>query len=177
MKTNINTMIFRILMVLMLLVTSVNFAQNYADENEAKKQQELLEQNQTTLFGFSSSNDDAKLSSLQGNSVFLKQVGEYNAVKVVSKTNKSEINLSQNGFANKIRLDYYANAVLTDVAQNGDYNMVKDYVYGENENASLNLNQDGDNLYFERFGSNELTKSLKFNQTEASPLIIVRSFK
>ena len=66
---------------------------------------------------------------------------------------------------------------MADLTQNGDNNLIKDYVYDSSEDIYLNLQQDGDNLTFDKFGSNELTKSLQFRQTEASPKIIIRSFQ
>ena len=43
--------------------------------------------------------------------------------------------------------------------------------------SDINILQNGDNLTFERFGTNEISKNIKFTQTTASPTIIIRSFK
>lgn len=160
-----------------LLVITFSFSQNYSeDNNEAVKLDPVTEKAKGFSLGIDNT-PNPRLSNLTGNSIFLKQVGDYNKVIVSSQANTSEINLSQKGNVNDINLDYKVNAVITDVAQNGDYNKVKDFVYDRNENVSLELIQNGDDLYFERFGANNITKSLKFKQTEASPTIIVRSFK
>jgi hypothetical protein len=117
-----------------------------------------------------------KNETISGNSIFLKQIGEMNLVEVNTKTQASEIKLTQNGDDNKININYLAKTAVTEIFQYGDNNLVKDYVNNPSENISLELTQDGDYLNFERQGVNELTKALKFRQTEASPSIIIRSF-
>lgn len=113
---------------------------------------------------------------IQRNTVFIKQIGDLNIANINSSTNASEINLSQNGNFNEARLDYIANTAVADLIQNGDNNSIEDYVNSPFDDISLNLIQEGNNLKFERDGVNELTKSLKFRQNEASPTLIVRSF-
>lgn len=115
-------------------------------------------------------------STVQGNSVFLRQIGDFNTVSVNVQTNASEISLIQNGDSNDISLDYLANTAVTDLVQNGDNNRITDFVNDLNADVSLDLIQDGDNLNFERNGANNLTKSLQFKQTEASPTLIIRSY-
>ncbi|MDN3724622.1 hypothetical protein QRD02_09520 [Aequorivita sp. SDUM287046] len=117
-----------------------------------------------------------KNATVQGNSVFVRQIGDFNTASVQTKTNASEINLLQNGNSNHTQLDYTANTAIADLVQNGDYNQITDFVNDPNADISLDLVQEGSNLNFERNGVNELTKSIKFKQTEASPTIIVRSY-
>lgn len=173
-----NTYRFTLFLIL-VSSSSFLFSQNYSEENNSEEIMKMDESTQKALslpLGIDNT-PNPRLSNLNGNSVFLKQVGDYNASRVSSKTNTSEISLLQNGNVNSIDLDYRANAVITEVSQNGDYNQVKDFTYDKNQDVSLELIQKGDGLYFERFGTNNITKSLKFKQTEASPAIIVRSFK
>lgn len=160
----------------LLLVSSLSFSQSYSDEEDTRTALNTPPQNVNKDLLIDTT-PNPRLKTLEGNSVFVKQIGEYNQVKVVAQTNSSEINLLQKGDNNAVNLDYNLNAVITDVVQDGDYNTVKDYVYGKNKDVSLELQQEGNDLYFERFGSNGISKSLKFKQTEASPAIIVRSFK
>ncbi|MDT0293155.1 hypothetical protein ACFQ3R_09210 [Mesonia ostreae] len=117
-----------------------------------------------------------KNSTLTNNTVFIRQIGEGNRAAISTDTNASEVNLIQNGDQNGVNLDYTANTIYTNILQNGSFNLVKDFVYDRNVDASLELTQEGGN-YFERFGTNEITKSLKFKQTENSPDIIIRSYK
>lgn len=113
---------------------------------------------------------------IQGNSVYVRQIGDFNTAKIVSNTNASEINLLQNGDYNETNLDYTANTAVAELIQNGNSNRIRDFVNNPDADISLDLIQNGSYLNFEREGINELTKSLKFRQTEASPTIIVRSF-
>ncbi|WP_299682702.1 hypothetical protein [uncultured Dokdonia sp.] len=114
---------------------------------------------------------------ITGNSVFLTQIGDLNIVSVNSNTNSSEIQVTQRGNSNFTALDYRANTIVTNVTQDGNFNLIRDFVNNPTEDASLDLLQQGDNLTFERFGTNSITRSLRFVQTEASPTIIIRSFQ
>jgi len=115
--------------------------------------------------------------TIQGNSVFVQQIGELNSAAILTNTQASEINLLQQGNSNLTVLDYNALTAITIVSQLGDFNLVTDFINNPTENVSLDLIQQGDNLTFERFGSNSITRSLRFIQTEASPTIIIRSFQ
>lgn len=119
---------------------------------------------------------NAKNTLIEGNSVYVRQIGDFNTARIATNTNASEINLLQNGNNNDTNLDYTANTAVADLIQNGNSNRIRDFVNNPNADISLDLVQDGSYLNFEREGVNELTKSLKFRQTEASPTIIVRSF-
>jgi len=116
-----------------------------------------------------------KNALVQGNSVYVQQVGSYNIANIKTRTYASEINLLQDGDYNDTNLDYTANSAVAELVQNGNNNRIKDFVNNPNADISLDLVQDGNYLNFEREGVNELTKSLKFRQSEASPNIIVRS--
>ena len=115
-------------------------------------------------------------ASLQGNSVFIRQVGEFNKTNLKIATNASDINLVQNGDDNLISLEYTVNTAIANLQQNGNGHIVRDFVLDQNADISLDLEQNGSGFYFERYGSNSITESLKFKQTEASPVIIIRSF-
>ncbi len=114
---------------------------------------------------------------ITGNSIFLTQIGDLNVVAINSNTASSEIQLTQRGNFNFTGLDYRANTVVTSITQNGDFNLVRDFVNNTEANVSLDLQQNGNNLTFERFGTNSLTQSMRFVQTEASPTIIIRSYQ
>jgi len=154
------------------------FSQTYKEEEtEMQEAQEAQVATQELFQALGINNSvNPKNATLTNNAVFIRQVGEGNQAAISAESNASEINLIQNGDQNSTNLDYTANTIYTDIRQNGDYNLVKDFVYDRNVDASLELTQEGGN-YFERFGTNELTKSLKFNQTQNSPGIIIRSYK
>lgn len=115
-------------------------------------------------------------ATLQGNNLFLKQAGELNIATIVTATEASDIKVDQEGNRNAVTLAYRTRTAIADVKQLGDDNVVVDFVNRPGTNASLDLQQTGDGLRFERQGTNSITESLKFKQTEASPTIIIRSF-
>ena len=173
--------ITKLLGIVLFLFTSLNvIAQTYTDENEYTDR-ELQESNtmNATLFQSLGINNETNTrnTNLIGNSINLKQIGDYNVLEINSSTTASDIEVTQTGDFNLTSLEYKVNTVVADLKQNGDYNTIRDYVYNSTADVSLILEQDGDNLTFERFGSNNLTKSLRFRQTEASPSIIIRSFQ
>ncbi|MEP0264051.1 hypothetical protein [Dokdonia sp.] len=114
---------------------------------------------------------------ITGNSIFLAQIGELNIASINSNTSSSEIQLTQRGNSNFTALDYRANTAIATITQQGDFNLIRDFVNNPTADVSLDLIQDGNNLTFERFGTNSITRSLRFVQTEASPTIIIRSFQ
>ncbi|WP_133240829.1 hypothetical protein [Marixanthomonas spongiae] len=159
-------------------MSSVAFSQTYKNEkteNEKTGEAQAVTPELFKSLGIDNS-PNPKNATLTDNTVFIRQIGEGNRAAINTDTNASEINLVQNGVQNGADLDYTANTIFTDVRQNGNYNFVKDFVYDRNVDAALELTQEGGN-YFERFGTNDLTKSLKFKQTENSPDIIIRSYQ
>ncbi len=167
-----------IVLSIFLFIGSQSFAQTYKEEKtEGQKTGEAQAATPELFQAIGIDNSvNPKNATLTNNAVFVRQIGEGNQAAISTETTASEINLIQNGNQNGANLDYTANTIYTNILQNGDYNVVKDYVYDRNVDASLELRQEGGN-YFERFGTNELTKSLKFKQTQNSPDIIIRSYK
>ncbi len=117
-----------------------------------------------------------RVQEITGNSVSLEQIGEMNKVNIMTRTEASEINVRQEGNNNNTSLKYIAKTAYTDVFQLGDYNTIKDFVNAPTEEISLELQQTGNDQIFERNGINELTKSIRFNQTEATPVLIINSY-
>lgn len=168
--------------VLFFLCIQVGWAQNYEEEESENTEATNTELNGTEVspevfaaFGFDTT-INPKLATVQGNSVFINQIGESNTVGVYTDTQASEIKVFQQGDYNGIALDYTVKKVVTDVKQLGDNNIILDYANNPDKEVSLDLTQQGDNLNFQRDGINDLTKSIKFTQTQASPTIIIRSY-
>ena len=171
-----------LLIFLFFFSITICSAQNYSeDENDDDLETELTNNSIPAnipvfnLLGIDNSLNPAT-QNIEGNSVLLRQIGDFNNVNVAVVSTSSDINIVQNGDANDTFLDYRVNSVFTDIIQNGNDNNVIDFVTNPQENISLDLQQEGNYLSFERYGSNNLTRSLKFTQTEASPTIIIRSF-
>jgi len=153
------------------------YGQTYNEEEtnaETIKNNEELKKSIFANFGFGTVNP--RNSQISGNSVFLTQIGEYNTASIITDTNASEININQNGDVNTVDINYIANTAIANLTQNGDNNRISDFVRDRNADISLNLTQNGDGLLFVREGANSLTKSLKFKQTEASPILIIKSY-
>lgn len=177
MKTLVKNMIFGLLFSLFMMPNVL--AQTYQGNQEKTDGSKVLLQGENVnpamlakLGIFNTPNP--KNSTIEGNAVSLRQIGDYNTANIRTNTNASEINLLQNGNSNNTQLDYTANTAVADLVQNGDYNQIKDFVNNPDVDISLDLVQNGNNLTFERNGVNELTKSIKFRQS--TPTIIVRSF-
>ncbi|MCB0465906.1 MAG: hypothetical protein KDC78_09600 [Aequorivita sp.] len=178
MKTTLKNIMFAILASFFLMPTV--WSQTYKGDENASSGNDKVVQGQEVSPEFMAnlgiiSAPNPKNATLQGNSVYVQQVGSYNTTQIQTRTNASEINLLQNGDSNDTNLDYTANTAVADIIQKGNNNRIKDFVNNPDADISLDLIQDGNYLNFEREGVTELTKSLKFRQTEASPTIIVRS--
>jgi len=172
MKTIFKNTIF---VLAFFLATGVALSQTYGPENDDPI---VLEgENLTPLMlanlGIGNA-PNPKNATIQGNSVSIRQIGEYNTTDIRTNTTASEINLLQNGNSNDAKLQYTAKTAVADLVQNGNNNRIVDFANNPNADISLDLEQNGDN-YFERNGVNEITKSLKFRQTEGSPDLIIRS--
>lgn len=169
-----------ILIIALLFISfSTVFGQTYSDEeDEIEVENNRLDilQKEINLLGINN-NTNSRNESLEGNRIVLQQVGDFNNVAVNNNTQASEIKIAQFGDYNLTDLTYVAKTAYTNLIQNGNYNTIKDFSYDLEANLSLELQQQGNGLYFERYGSNSITESLKFTQTSASPTIIIRSFE
>ena len=148
---------------------------NYEVDDRVRAENENIARSIFANFGVDNS-ANSRNSTIDGNSVFLKQIGELNTLSVVTSTVASNINVMQNGNGNDVTLKYKANTAIADLVQNGNDNRISDFVSNGNIDISLDLIQKGNGLIFERDGANYLTRSLKLIQTEASPKLIIRSF-
>lgn len=158
------------------LVLNTALAQTYTEADTSQKIEESQEVNPQILASIGVEvSTDIDFENIRGNSIFLKQIGEYNTATVITNTTNSEIHLLQNGSNNETKLNYNSRTAYADISQIGNDNLVIDQFSAPGFDVSLELQQNGDNLNFVRDGVNELTKSLRFTQTNASPSLIVRS--
>ncbi|MEZ7496287.1 hypothetical protein QO206_12370 [Leeuwenhoekiella aequorea] len=163
----------------LLLVVTMTHAQTYTDNAEVTNGSEILEEIELSPQVLANlgigSVVNPRNATLQGNSVFLTQIGDYNVASVTVFAKASEISLTQRGDENFAGLDYDVKTVISDIKQEGNRNTVYDIVKNKNADISLELEQNGNDLNFQRLGSNSLTQSLQFKQTEASPSLVIRS--
>lgn len=167
-----------LIVILLFLGVQISIGQTYIEEDTVAEETQKID-SATNFFSITGLNtiQNTRNRAIEGNSVFLTQIGSFNQVKVEAQTQASEINVVQNGSANYTKLDYTVGTAYANLVQNGNNNTIIDNVFSPQEDISLELTQEGDNITFERYGVNSITKSLKFKQTEASPTIIVRSFQ
>ncbi|TVZ51731.1 hypothetical protein OD90_0883 [Dokdonia sp. Hel_I_53] len=178
-----NNMKNYIVLIMYLFVGfSVTTAQTYSsdtDEDTELSNQELIQKNilqyaNLSDFGIKTQKN-LRNETIEGNSVFITQIGELNAAAINVKSEASEIKLVQDGDQNFAGLDYVVKTVITEIQQKGNRNTVFDIINNEFADISLDLEQQGNDLNFQRLGSNSLTESLQFVQTQASPSLIIRS--
>ncbi|AUC82226.1 hypothetical protein [Lacinutrix sp. Bg11-31] len=169
--------------VVLLIIFSLNFtwSQTYSEDEESESTEASTTVNgqefsQSDFSSFFNTTPNVVLETIQSNSISIQQVGSTNNVSARVASRASEININQNGLNNNVNLTYQVDAVVATLGQNGNDNTILDYVIDPNAKVSLDLQQNGNNLTFDKFGTNEITKNIKFTQTEASPTIIIRSF-
>jgi len=180
MKT-INNNISIIVLLILLMSVHLGWSQTYSDDDddestEASTTVNGQEFSQAQFSSFFDTTPNEALQTINNNSIFLEQVGSNNRSTVRVASRASDINVSQNGLRNNVDLTYRVDAVVTTLGQNGNDNRISDYVIDPNAQVSLELQQNGNNLTFDKFGTNNITKNIKFTQTEASPTVIIRSF-
>lgn len=163
------------LLSVLFFVALCSTAQNDALNTEAI----LMPDNQMILLSQINSENLSQQNSLNtsaSNSIFIQQIGQRNDVIANVKAVRSAIVLSQNGNDNAIDIDETSFDIKKSITQIGQNNRVVDYSFDTKASTVLELKQEGDNLYFERYGTNELSNSLKFNMTGTARSIIIRSF-
>lgn len=110
------------------------------------------------------------------NAIYIQQIGIKNSIYSTTISEESNIGIRQQGDRNFISLSENAMRITKNIVQQGDQNTAVDFNYDRNTISKLELLQDGNNLYFERFGINSLTKSIKFTMKGNSKTILVRSY-
>ena len=128
---------------------------------------------------FSENFDPVKTTSaktLNENRVFIQQVGEGNNIDATIRSQSSNVSYNQNGDFNYIGIKVNVEDYTSTINQQGNNNNIFDQIYNTNAAASIELNQTGNNLHFERFGSNDIGDNLQFNMMGESRTIVVRNF-
>ncbi|WP_299440060.1 hypothetical protein [uncultured Aquimarina sp.] len=163
------------IVVCSLLFFGNTYAQN--DENQdgvlVESQERFITLNQLQR---NTSVQVARENMAGNNAVFIQQVGTGNQIFSNITAQSSDIRLNQNGEQNLIDINETSKEIEKFITQNGNNNTVTDFSFNPDISTNLEIFQEGDNLSFERFGSNELSKNLKFKMTGNARTIIVRSF-
>ena len=171
------TKIFKILLFFIVLVSTA-YGQDIKNENESliTDQDKFIAISQVDNFLLNS--NVANQSALQSgvNSVFIQQIGSDNFIFSNIVSESSNINIVQKGNQNSVEIDETALQIEKMITQTGNNNSVIDFSFNPDVSTNLELIQEGNNLTFERFGSNELSNNLRFRMSGEARTIIVRSF-
>jgi len=145
------------------------------DIDENLKSMELMRSSE--IIGQNAISQQQQLQK-SGSTVFINQVGEGNIVNAQLRASQSANSVfQQTGDFNTINSTLTARNIENNIIQKGSNNQVFDYINTPNKDVSLNLNQQGNDLNFERFGSNAIGDKLQFNMTGSFKTIIVRNFQ
>ncbi len=172
-----NNSLFTRIFAIFLFLTAFSYAQDLDKEDAVliTDQDKFITLSQVTDIQPQSS-EDLSLASQGVNAVFIQQIGTSNSVLSNIVAESSDITIVQKGNENKVEIEETAKEIEKIITQTGNNNTVLDFSLNSNLSTSLELIQEGDNLIFERFGTNELSKNLKFKMTGEAKTIIVRSF-
>ncbi|WP_025741758.1 hypothetical protein [Aquimarina pacifica] len=166
-----------VVFIWMTFFTSVLIAQDITKEDdffeEKGSQSVQLFQIRDILLQSEKVNSEFLESS---NTIFIEQIGASNVVNANINAVSSNITILQNGNENRIDINESAEEITKIITQTGNNNSVVDFSFDTLGSTSLELIQEGNNLIFEKFGSNELSNNLKFRMTGDFRTIIVRSF-
>ncbi len=167
---------------ILVLALPLLFSTLYAQETESKENSLITDQDKfitliqgDALSAPSNTIENQSAANLR-NTVFIKQIGADNVVVSNTVADYSIIKITQDGDQNKIRIDESAKEIEKTISQTGSNNEVIDFSFNQDISTKLELIQEGNNLIFERFGTNELSKNLKFKMSGESRTIIIRSF-
>ncbi len=163
--------------VLFFTISATTYAQSLDEKGQsiASDQEKFIALSQ--LDNATSQAAINRASVAQGtNAVFIQQIGADNTVLSNIVAESSDIKILQNGNENNIEIDESSRTIEKVILQTGNNNSVTDFSFNSDISTSLELIQDGDNLIFQRYGSNELSKNLKFRMSGDAKTIIVRSF-
>lgn len=158
---------------------SFTFSMAYAQDIKDEGQLSVTDQDKfITLSQVNNLLSAAESSSLSNgvNAVFIQQIGTSNVVLSTIIAESSDIKIIQKGDQNLVEINESAREIEKSIIQTGNNNSVTDFSFNPDISTNLELIQEGNNLIFERFGSNELSKNLKFKMSGDARTIIVRSF-
>ncbi|MCT8338519.1 hypothetical protein MG296_00495 [Flavobacteriaceae bacterium TK19130] len=165
--------------VICMFIISVGMAQN---DNSATETTELssFDTNQSRL-NFLASQENSQRANQNNavqdeNSVFIRQVGDYNTAVSRTQSQQSDVDIIQLGDRNYSYLNLNATTIENRVVQNGDDNIFMDFGVFRSQYHGTEVIQDGDNQTFTRFGSNSISEKLKVNMQGDDSSIIIRNF-
>lgn len=167
-----NTSFIKVLLIF-IFSSSVSFAQDIIEENQLSG----IDKDKFITLSQTNNRDRSFISNNGGvNAVFIQQIGINNVILSNINAESSDIKIIQNGDDNSIEINEYSRDISKIITQTGNNNAVIDFSFNPDISTNLELIQEGNNLIFERFGNNELSKNLKFRMSGDARTVIIRSF-
>jgi len=110
------------------------------------------------------------------NVTVIQQVGNRNRAVSNSFSETSDINFIQIGDNNTIQSTSLIPNTTEALLQTGNNNVINSFSFGNVEASSLQIQQNGNNQRFEKFGTNALTNDISLRITGNNKTVIIRSF-
>lgn len=158
---------------ILLFVAIASYGQNNTLDDDTRLKDIMF----NTFHTNSLEQDRQGQANFQNNEVFIQQIGNGNNINSQVSAEKRTLNYTQLGDYNSINVKVNAEKIQQNIIQNGNANNVFDFSNAPSQEVSLNLSQNGNNLHFERYGSNSIGDKLEFNMTGNSKSIIIRNFQ
>jgi hypothetical protein len=106
-------------------------------------------------------------------SIFIQQIGENNNNSVVTNFTSTNITIRQEGNENDLNINKFGTSIIENVYQKGDNNLFHDYSALPVNNATINVNQFGNDLSIYNSGSNSISNSLSITQRGSNQMVII----
>ncbi|WP_179345605.1 hypothetical protein [Winogradskyella ursingii] len=178
------TLSLRFLM-LFFIISSISFSQEKKefDNSKTKTVSEIFEYKegvsdylQISQIENLSTRNDLSNGQTNRNVAIIQQVGFGNNALTNTISASSNINYLQVGAKNFINSQNIVANTNEKVLQTGINNSLINFSFGNVSTSNLDVIQVGNNLKFEKFGSNAQTNALKFRMTGKNQTLFVRSF-
>jgi len=149
-----------------------SLAQNYERPTSKEQEANLNELNAgVAIFQAPTTNN----LSLNGNSVFIDQLGSNNDITLFNEANSSRITIQQQGFNNNIFTEVIANSIEQQVLQIGNNHSYLDFTNTVGTH-NISLTQEGQNQNLVVHGENSLSEGMSIQMQGQSQSIIIRNF-
>lgn len=164
------------ILILFLIFSTFAFSQEEGSEYSS----EIFNSDQASLnllsnINFRQGNIESESLQNQQNAVLIQQIGYNNSIYTQTRSESSNLALTQNGDFNEIELVVNAPTINANILQNGNNNNIQDNIYYSNLGVKLNAIQQGNNLTINRIGVNSLSNNLQLIQEGSFKTITVIS--
>lgn len=166
---------FNIVLTLLTFISVINVASAQTFKEDAITNMENL-QNKTTLFNIVASQNTHAVDI--NNSTRVQQIGNNNTAYTLTRSNSSDIQLTQLGNRNDISLAVSANRISEDVLQVGNNHSFTDFSVNPTNLHSANVLQYGTNQNLIWIGSqNSISDKMMVSMKGRNQTVIIRNLK